>query len=138
MTELSRQAEPDAICPGCGGQPKHDPEHVLSAVGYLHDDIVYTCSDCGFEWSHGVPIGDYDDEDRIEDLTCDQCGRLGLVHRFEPMDGRESCRIHMKCDDETCHYFWKFERKPDGEGVILLGYPQITGDTDNARESYGY
>lgn len=138
MTELSEQPTPSAsCCPYCGGDPAHDPKHVLSANGYLHDDVSLTCEECGEKWTCGVPIGEYDGP-LAEDLFCGSCQtRYGLVHRVEPLSESE-VRFHMKCPDDDCKYFWQFRREGGDHGVILLGYPQITGDVESANEAYGY
>lgn len=122
MPDLTTQPEPDATaCPACGGPPADAPEHRLSALGYLHDDICYTCDDCGEEWTHGVPIGTTD----AGDLRCAQCDALGLVHRIHFDDGR----FDVKCPE--CYYHWTPDR-PDAPKVNVED-PRTTGATDSAR-----
>lgn len=130
---MDEQSEPDAVaCPECGADPVPDPEHRLSALGYLHDDIVYECSDpdCGAEWTHGVPAGDYDDEpDLADDLECGSCGEWALVHRIEPESG--AATLHLKCPE--CYHFWTVRRETGAGEKILVGYPQLTGQTKGAQ-----
>lgn len=134
---MEKQPEPSASqCPYCGGEPQYDPEHVLSATGYTHDDVHYACSDCGEEWTCGVPIGEHDGE-LAEDLFCRSCEkRFGLVHRVQPVNENQVL-FHMKCPNTDCHNFWQMKRQSD-DGVILMGYPQITGNTKDASRDYGH
>lgn len=126
----------DVSCPYCGGDPEYEPEHVLSASGYTHDDIHYTCEECSEGWTSGVPIGEHDGE-LAEDLFCQSCQkRYGLVHRIQPVSDTQ-VRVHMKCPNDECYNFWQFKRKCD-DGVILMGYPQITGNTDDASRPYAH
>lgn len=138
MTELSEQPTPSAsTCPYCGGEPEHDATHTLSAMGYLHDDVHLTCADCGQGWTSGVPVGEYDGP-LADDLFCTACEeRYGLVHRVEIRDPT-SVRVHVKCPNTDCYHFWTFDREGDNRGIVLMGYPQITGDVDGADEPYGY
>lgn len=138
MSELEKQPTPSAgTCPHCGGEPEYEPEHVLSASGYLHDDVHFTCRDCGGEWTSGVPIGEYDGP-LAEDLFCEACEkRYGFIHRVEILD-ETTIRVHMKCPNTDCYHFWQFDREGDGRGVVLMGYPQITGDVEGADQTYGY
>lgn len=135
MTDLEAQPlPPDADCPDCGGDPEPDPRHNLSALGYLHDDIPFECSDCGRNWTHGVPVGEYDGP-LADDLHCDSCeSEYGLVHRVVPND--DEVVLHMKCPE--CYYFWHVERTPGDTGTALVGYPQITGEIDDETDPYGY
>lgn len=132
---MENQPEPSASsCPYCGGDPEYDPEHILAASGYTHDDIHFTCKDCERDWTCGVPIGEHDGE-FAKDLFCRSCTeRYGLVHRVQPITDTQVL-IHLKCPN--CYNFWQMKRKSD-DGVILMGYPQITGDTDNASRPYGH
>lgn len=138
---MEEQPEPSASnCPYCGGAPEHNPNHVLSATGYTHDDIRFTCSECNEKWTCGVPIGEHDGA-LAEDLFCESCEkRYGLPHRIREKTGEE-VEIHMKCPNEECYFFWKFTRPKDDSGVMLFGYPQITGaieDADQEVSELGY
>lgn len=134
---MEEQPEPSASnCPYCGGKPEHDPKHVLSASGYTHDDIHYTCSECSEEWTCGVPIGEHDNE-LAEDLYCQSCEtRFGLVHRVQPISNTQ-VQFHMKCPNTECRNFWQIKRGSD-DGVILMGYPQITGSIEDATTEFGH
>lgn len=141
--DLERQPAPGASqCPVCGGNPAHDPEHVLSASGYLHDDVKFTCADCGHRWTCGVPIGAVEDA-WAADLLCDSCEkRYGLVHRVDPKCGSPVVELHLKCPNQDCLYFWTVQREQgvddrSTEAVALVGYPQITGQFQGAAW-YGY
>lgn len=148
---LDEEPVPSAArCPYCGGRPEYDPAHTLSAMGYTHDDQRLTCDDCGREWTVGVPIGEHDGS-LAEDLYCGSCGeRYGLPHRIH-LRGYRRCEAcggefgdegvdgvvcHMKCPN--CYYFWTFTREPDEDGVMLYGFPQITGSVTDSDEAYGY
>lgn len=125
-------------CPYCGGRPRHDPNHVLSANGYIHDDIRFTCSDCNRSWTCGVPIGEYDGE-LAEELFCESCEkRYGLPHRIEPRPDHGDVVLHMKCPNQECFFFWRLKRPVGEGGVVLYGYPQITGSIEDATSPYGY
>jgi hypothetical protein len=134
---MEKQSVPSASnCPYCGSPPQYNPEHNLSAIGYTHDDIVFTCSECDEEWPCGVPIGDVHDE-YAQDLFCNSCeSRYGLVHRVDPKDGYDCIVLHMKCPN--CTYFWKSKRQTGPDGKVLTGYPHITGSIRNAKEPEGY
>lgn len=139
---LEEQPErPDSKCPECGGEPLPDEVlHRLSNLGYTHDDHKYQCSECGYQWSCGVPIGDFDHPEMAEDLHCDSCGKADmLVHRV--VLGTTSIQgdltIHLKCPNPDCHYFTRIGRDTDKDGRALMGYQQITGATEDARP-YGY
>lgn len=127
---MDEQPAPETRCPECGAAPAPDPEHRLAALGYLHDDVVFECSaaDCDTEWTHGVPVGDYDGP-LADDVACAVCESSGLVHRVEPAD--KSARLHFKCPE--CYHFWTVDRETGPGGKILVGYPQLTGSTDGAK-----
>lgn len=109
--------------------------HNLSAIGYTHDDQNLICEDCGHTWTCGVPIGEFDREDMAADLWCDSCDdEWAFVHRVQLTSGG-TFTLHLKCPN--CKTFEKVERNPDDSGVALVGYPQITGSTDDAS-AYGY
>lgn len=96
MSQPTEQAERDSRCPECGGEPTDGSavEHHLSAMGYLHDDQQFECSECGHGYAHGVPAGEFDGD--ASDLWCDVCD-LGYmtIHRVEKTNG--GMRLHMKC-----------------------------------------
>lgn len=138
--ELEEQPAPEATCPECGGEPEYDPIHNLSAVGYTHDDVQYTCEDCENTWVHGVPIGDHDTE-LAENLFCDACEqRYAYVHRVEFADdehGVRALRLHLKCPN--CYHFWKWERDVEsGQRTVLIGHPATTGSIEDADHSTTY
>lgn len=146
--ELSRENVDypgEAHCPSCGEKATEESitEIKLSQHGYLHGDTFYECSACENEWVHGVPVGR---EDRWEDsLSCEVCDGWYLVHRVQPhiqVDFEEEdwsfnqVQLHLKCPD--CYHFTYTSREPDEESrKALVGYPQITGITEEA-ENYGY
>lgn len=143
VDDLNAQPVPDvSTCPYCGGDATEDSvvKHRLSAMGYKHDDIELECDGCGQTWPHGVPIGEYDGK-RAEELFCGACEeRYMLVHRVEPSwskadTGDWEVLVHLKCPN--CYYFKKIARECGPRGVALMGYPQITGDTEGA-EPDGY
>lgn len=131
----------DSKCPECGGEPLADEVvHRLDDLGYMHDDQKHVCEDCGHNWQCGVPIGDFDKPELAKDLHCDSCGKADmLVHRV--VTGTTSIQadltIHLKCPNPDCHHFDRIGRDTDKDGRALMGYPQITGATKDARP-YGY
>lgn len=133
----------DTTCPYCGADPTEETqaEHKLSNIGYLHDDIVLECSNdaCGEEWTCGVPIGSPED-DTESDLWCDSCEkRFGRIHRVAPTEAdRGKIRLHVKCPNPECRYFWRVKREYGPQQVALVGYPDITGQTDGDVAAYGY
>lgn len=134
--DLAEQPVPAASrCPECGGEPLPDRVvHNLSAMGYKHDDIKQVCSECGHEWLNGCPIGEFDRPEYAADLWCDSCDETWmLVHRVAPKD--RWVTLHLKCPN--CYAFDKARRSPDNRGIALVGYPQITGQTEGAQP-YGY
>lgn len=129
----------NVTCPHCDAGPINveDAERAahLNVLGYLHRDIRLTCEE-GHTWTHGVPEG----RPATADLwTCDACDGA-----YTPRDvalGHDSTlQVVVKCRD--CSY------KPDvpirfdipaentgnNEWRILLGHPDVCGDTTNARE----
>lgn len=149
----------DSYCPECGAPPTADSlvEHKLSNMGYLHDDVKFECGN-GHSWVNGVPIGesnldiDYDcpscNRDRdgwlwrarswlIKKLGGDTTNRL-LIHRVrKDVNKRDEpvYDVHLKCPN--CYFFKTMVRKPDDGGTLLIGYPEITGQTRGAQ-AYGY
>lgn len=105
--ELEEQGVPDANCPECGGEPEYDPRHQLSAVGYLHDDIQQTCSECGNEWVHGHPVG-INESELAEKLRCDACigkpqiPEEALDHLTDEMERRMG--MGRTEDGDVCFY----------------------------------
>lgn len=134
---MEKQPEPSASnCPYCGSEPEYDPQHVLAASGYTHDDIHFTCSECEREWTCGVPIGGQDNE-LADDLFCRSCEeRYGLVHRVQPISDN-AVQIHLKCPNGDCYNFWQIKRQSES-GIILMGYPEITGDMEKAETKFGH
>lgn len=100
MSEIDEQPERESRCPVCGGTPTDESarRHHLNAMGYLHDDQHFECAECGHDYSHGVPVGDFDRHDQVDDLWCDVCD-LGYmtVHRTEHQ-AEGGTRLHLKCD----------------------------------------
>lgn len=151
-TTLEEQALPSVpvYCPECGGEPTRDldelrVEHNLAAMGYLHDDQTLECGECGNKWTHGVPVGEFHGG---QDLLCDSCNhdpdleepQYYRVHRVVPSrratpGAGARLTLHLKCP--RCFLFKKVERTMDNRGVGLVGYPDITGSTDEAQE-YGW
>lgn len=137
--ELDEQPVPsETTCPHCGAEPTDETAraHHLSDLGYMHDDVTLVCSDCEESWVCGVPIGNSTEFE--EKLWCDSCDNcFGLVHRVDVSQMPDMVKVHMKCPNDDCHHFWVSERYPDEDGVALIGYPKITGQTEGAR-AYGY
>lgn len=127
----------ESNCPSCGSEPTDDSivERRLSDMGYLHEDIALECSECKESWWLGVPRGDYEDG---EDLWCESCEDTWmLVHRVDPIaGGDDEIELHLKCPNPECHHFKRVLREGDGRRV-LVGYPMITGSTEEAKP-YGY
>jgi hypothetical protein len=137
---LDEQPAPATTCPHCGGDPAHDPQHLLSAVGYLPDDIAYECSACEETWVHGVPIGENNSE-LAEALFCNACEeRYAKVHRVEwrwDDQGPRACVFHLKCPN--CYHFFTSKRvMEDGQRTVLVGHPDITGSIEDAEKSHAY
>ena len=141
--ELEEQPAPaESRCPDCGAPPTEASrrEKTLSDLGYLHQDVRFTCSnmECGREWSCGQPIGEFDRPVLAADLECDSCGDRMLVHRVR-MRGVAGADItlDLKCQNPRCHYFAQAGRDLDENGVALVGHPAITGQTEGA-DPYGW
>lgn len=132
---LDEQPEPDTICPSCGGEPTEQSQarHSLSVLDYLHDDVAFECDDCGKQWTHGVPIGEADDE-LAGQLECDVCDSHMRVHRVD-LGGIESgtIELHLKCPD-PCFFFTIVEREVNYSGRVLVGHDDTTGSFDQSEE----
>lgn len=100
---MKEQPNRKSRCPKCGGAPTDESakRHHLSDLGYLHDDQLFECSECGEEYPHGVPIGEFDGD--AEDLWCDVC-ELGFmnVHRVR-VRSDEQVGLDLKCPHH--HHF---------------------------------
>lgn len=139
-SELTEQPiRQDTRCPSCGGEPEATVEHRLYALGYLHDDQGYTCSECGNGWTCGVPIGDFDRNEMAVDLQCESCGEMMLPHwiRTGRNSPRNQIRLDLKCSNTECHYLAKITRDVDDDGDVLVGYQETAGQTEGA-DPYGY
>lgn len=138
MTDLEAQPRPSEVsCPECGAAPTDESvrDHKLSDMGYLHDDVLWECQECEHSWASGVPVGSSDEW--ADDLWCDSCDDSWmLVHRVQPR-GTDTITLHLKCPNEECYYFTKTQRDLDDASRALVGYPQITGETEGA-EPYGW
>ncbi len=131
---VEQQPSERSKCPECGGDPC-EIGHTLSDLGYLHDDQRMMCEDCGNQWTCGVPIGETSLDERAEELFCDSCDdAFMLVHRAV-RTRHGNITFHLKCPN--CYYFEQLTRVPDEKGRVLLGYPQITGETEGCPV-YGY
>lgn len=126
----------ESRCPYCGGEPHDSPEHRLSALGYLHDDVKMTCTDCSKQWFCGVPIGD-PDEELWRDLWCPSCDSCFMQTKNVEVPDNGVVKLHMKCPNEECYYFTKISRTLDKNGRALIGYPSVTGNTRDA-EPFGW
>lgn len=139
-------APAESLCPECGTPPPDEQVdraiayERLTNTGYLHADFDFECAECGAEWTCGKPVGDFEGGD---DLWCDSCddGYM-LVHRvvcgvqsWVPDDG---VGIHLKCPRPECHHFRKVTREADHTGVVLVGYPPITGEVTEDTRPYGW
>lgn len=134
----------DACCPECGGGPIDGASHNLSAIGYVHDDILLTCEDCSNQWLCGVPIGD---SDYGEDLRC-SCGEVGYPHKINlnnllgqlGFDYREvdwnDLELEINCKCENCNHFYEITRDPDENGTVLVGHPDLTGSMDDVEKTH--
>lgn len=127
-----------AACPNCGGKPEHNPKHTLRALGYPHDDIQATCSDCGKVWTMGRPIGDV--PERYErDMRCDACYEndgshvYGRVNWIRWQADRERFAIALKCP--ACNYVWSVMRDATN-GATMMGDPVVAGDLDAAESPF--
>lgn len=130
---MERQELPEhAACPNCGGEPEDDHTHNLQALGYKHDDISLTCSDCGKEWTAGVPIGTPDSED----LRCDACYKkdgvevFGRANWIRWQEEKEQFSITVKCP--RCFYVWTVVRDATNGGAMIHD-PVVAGDDDAAN-----
>lgn len=130
-----------AQCPECGGAVAEDKvEQNLRAMGYLHSDMRLTCSECDHQWTAGVPIGAFDRPEMADEMQCDSCGSLMLVHWI---DSGHSFHVAgdlvlgLKCPDPDCRAFKTTGRDADEDGRVLTGYAQTAGQTEGA-EPFGY
>jgi transcription elongation factor Elf1 len=137
MPDLSQQERPrDSTCPNCGAEPTDESirKRHLSKLGYRHEDIYLECTECDEEWIVGVPIGEFDREEDAADLWCDSCDETWmLVHRVRPM--ATTIELHLKCPH--CLTFGTAARDLGERRIGLVGYPQITGETEGC-DPYGY
>ncbi|MFD1515661.1 hypothetical protein [Halomarina rubra] len=140
MADLADQPVPsDTRCPECGGEPAHDTvKHRLQALGYLHDDLRLTCSDCGERWTCGVPIGEFDKPELAADFEC-PCGETRLVHWIDATgrNARGDIALGVKCPNEDCRHFEWIGRETDANNVAMTGYEHLGGQTAGA-DAYGY
>lgn len=141
-TALDHQPLPsETRCPECGAKPTEESvtRRKLSTLGYKHEDIFLECAaeGCETDWICGVPIGDFDREEQADDLWCDACDETWmLVHRVRLMT--EQIELHLKCPNEECNTFGRALRDLDQDRrIALVGYPQITGDTQGC-DPYGW
>lgn len=132
----------ESKCPECGGEPDDESSrrYQLSAMGYLHQDVRFVCSDCEFKWSCGVPVDGSDEEPdfpgRNGSLWCDSCDSAWmLVHRVAPKSA--NVELHLKCPNPNCHYFTRVRRKTGPNNHALVGYPQLTGNLEDCT-AFGY
>lgn len=139
-----RPAPAETRCPECGAPPTEESkrDRHLSNLGYLHQDVRLRCSadDCDGLWVAGMPIGEFDRPDLAEDLRCDACESdlPMLVHRVRMRGvGGHDIGIDLKCPNPECYRFEQVGRDLDKEGVALVGYPEITGQTEGA-DPYGW
>jgi len=137
--DLPTQPRPtDSHCPDCGEEPTDESitKRNLSELGYTHEDVHLECRACATEWTCGIPIGEFDRPELAAELRCDSCdSEWGLVHRVAPHGSW--VRLHLKCPGQDCVNFWRVKRTTGPEGRALVGYPQITGQTEGC-EPYGY
>lgn len=142
MPDLEEQPVPErSRCPDCGGEPREDDVlHRLSSLGYMHDDIGLVCSECGNQWTCGVPIGDFERAEIAGEMRCDSCeNSTMLVHRVDTrgLNAPGDIDLHLKCPAPDCNYFTIVGRDTDDDGRALVGYDLITGSVDGA-EPYGW
>lgn len=93
---LSEQPRRESRCPECGAEATEQSlaRHSLSAVGYLHDDQMFECSECGHDYPHGVPVGEFDGQ--ADDLWCDVCN-LGFMRVHRTQKQNDGHKLHLKC-----------------------------------------
>lgn len=143
MVDLEKQPLPPSCCPECGADPLPNPRHKLTAIGYAADDVLMTCSndECQNQWLHGIPIGK--DDEYGADLVCEACGGEAYVHKIRlawlaqqlPSDPSDidwsdvTFELNVKCGE--CYHFFKIERDPDRNGVVLIGHSQVTGSMED-------
>lgn len=80
-------------CPKCSSEAILDMRD-LGDLGYVHEDQRFSCTNCGETWTHGVPLGEYDDDPN--DLWCDVCD-LGFMHVHRVNPAGDAVRLHLKC-----------------------------------------
>lgn len=134
----------ESKCPSCGSEPDDESSrrYQLSMMGYLHQDVRFSCSGCDCEWSCGVPIDGSEAEPefpgREGDLWCDSCDSAWmLIHRVRPNTNGDKMNLDLKCPNPECHYFTRAKRETGPNSYALIGYPQITGDLDGC-DPFGY
>lgn len=134
----------ESKCPACGSDPDEESTRLshLSDMGYLHQDVRFSCSECEATWSCGVPVDGSDEEPdfpgRGGSLWCDSCNDSWmLIHRVRPNSDGGQVLLDLKCPREECNYFTRARRVTGSEGFALVGYPQITGKIDGSTP-FGY
>lgn len=119
----------DTTCPECGSPPTHETQvkHHLHLTGYRVDDIELICGECDNRWMCGVPIGEFEGGTDLWCSSCDSC--WVRIHELDmgSWDGEE-LRVHTKCPN--CNHFDTIKRPVGPKGMILIGYPDITGSTE--------
>lgn len=133
----------ESNCPECGGSPDDESLRLskLSDMGYVHQDVHYTCEECSCQWACGVPIDGPEEEPDIPgkkgSLWCESCDETWMLpHRTKYLDS-ETVRLDMKCPRPECNFFRRVIRKTGPQGYALIGYPQIVGKIDGAQP-FGY
>lgn len=128
MTALDEQPVPSGIqCPECGDSMDDvlEPQHRLSQLGYLADDVTLNCA-CGASWLHGIPVGEGG-----EDMTCPVCSEAAMrVHQID--DAGPYWNLHFKCP--SCYHWRKEKRVPDDDGFLLVGDSDLTGAQEAATD----
>jgi DNA-directed RNA polymerase subunit RPC12/RpoP len=119
-------------CPYCG-HPATDTsirKKELSELGYRHEDVRYDCSHCDKTWVHGVPKGEYENEE----WQCDSCDGGHYIPHFLFVNlSDKTIRTRPKCNN--CFHVPKerieIEAKFNGENIRgFFGHSMTTGNRD--------
>jgi DNA-directed RNA polymerase subunit RPC12/RpoP len=123
-------------CPYCGHKATDESirKKDLSDLGYKHKDVRYDCSHCSETWVHGIPKGDYENQQ----WECDSCEYGRYIPHFlfinlsdETIETRPKCESCYHVPRERIEILSKFH----GENIRgFVGHISTTGDRETDSE----